>query len=126
LSNADSFIEMLVKQARTILNTMKDLKWLAGKKGKDRGALIERFTANSHSFNVYTYANEQVKQSSEIQGFKDKIHSFSKEFDVARFDFEGEVNEDRVQALYEEILTAYNEMVISLGFEKEIVNVNRF
>ncbi|HWL25832.1 MAG TPA: hypothetical protein VNR38_19130 [Ureibacillus sp.] len=126
MSNADSFIEMLVKQARTILNTMKDLKWLAGKKGKDRGALIERFTANSHSFNVYTYANEQVKQSSEIQGFKDKIHSFSKEFDVARFDFEGEVNEDRVQALYEEILTAYNEMVISLGFEKEIVNVNRF
>lgn len=32
-----------------------------------------RFTANTHSFNVYTYANEDVKQSIEVQTFKEKI-----------------------------------------------------
>lgn len=124
--STNSFHEMLVSQARNILTTMKDLKWVAGKKGKDRGALITRFTANTHSFNVYTYSNEDVKQSSEVQTFKEKIGLFSKEFNAARFDLDGEVDEDRVQDLYEEVLTAYNEMVIALGYDKEIVNPKRF
>ena len=126
MSVTNSFVDMLVKQARTILNTMKDLKWVAGKKGSNRGALIERFTANSHSFNVYTYANEDVKQYTEVQLFKENIILFSKEFDVARFDFDGEVNVDRVQTIYEQVLNSYNEMVISLGFDKEVVNVKIF
>ncbi|CAM5224103.1 putative protein OS=Ureibacillus acetophenoni OX=614649 GN=SAMN05877842_103162 PE=4 SV=1 [Ureibacillus acetophenoni] len=124
--STNSFHEMLVTQARNILTTMKDLKWIAGKKGRDRGALIERFTANTHSFNVYTYANEGVKNSKEIQTFKENIVLYSNEFNVARFDFDGEVDEERVQALYEEVLTAYNDMVIALGYDKEIVNPSRF
>ncbi len=121
-----NFVEMLIRQARTTLNHMKDLKWIASEKGKDRGALIERFTANTHSFNVYTYVNQEVTQIPEVQAFKEKLSLFNNEFNVARFDFEGEVDEDRVHSIYEEGFNAYNDMVIALGFEKEIVNAQRF
>lgn len=126
MSATNDFLEMLIKQSRTILNSMKELKKIAGKKGRNRGALIERFTANSHSFNVYTYANEEIKQSHEVQSFKENILLFSNEFNVARFDFDGEVNENRVEEIYEDVLVSYNEMVTSLGFDKETVNVKRF
>ncbi|BDH61690.1 hypothetical protein MTP04_18200 [Lysinibacillus sp. PLM2] len=123
---SNSFLEMLIQQGRNVLNHMKDLRWVAGKQGKDRTSLIERFTANQHSFNVYTYANEEVKQSAEVKAFQEKVMLFSNEFHAARFDIEGVVDEDKVNILYEEVLAAYNEMVIALGFDKEIVNVNRF
>nr|WP_106778958.1 hypothetical protein [Lysinibacillus timonensis] len=122
----NSFIEMFVQQARNVLNNMKDLQRVVGNGGKKRVSLIERFTANHHSFNVYTYANEEVKQSPEVQVFKEKLTLFNHELNSVRFDIEGEVNEERLKALYEEILNAYNEMVTALGFEKEIVNVKRF
>lgn len=122
MSLTNSFVEMLVQQARNVLNNMNDLKWIAGDKGKDRGALIERFTANTHSFNVYTYANVEVAQIPEVQAFKEKLSLFNKEFNIARFDFQGEVDKDRVQTIYEEVVKAYNDMVISLGFDKEIAD----
>lgn len=42
--------EMIVQQARNVLNSMKDLKRLAHKKGKERSDLFERFLPTNIHF----------------------------------------------------------------------------
>lgn len=118
--------EMIVQQARNVLNSMKDLKRLAHKKGKERSDLFERFFANKHSFQIYSNIDSAIKQLDEVQLFLQKLQSFSSAFEPARYDFEGEVDEALVESTYPEVLEAYNNMVTKLGFEKEIINVKRF
>lgn len=121
-----NFVEMIVQQGQNVLGSMKELKKVATVKGEKRGAFIERFTANLHSFTVYTYADGTIRESKEVSAFKEKLELFSQAFAKARFDFEEEVNKILVNTLYEDILHAYNDMVTALGYEKEAVNVKKF
>lgn len=119
-------VKTLVEQSRNVITIMKDLKKIALVKGEKRAKLIERFTANQHSFNVYTYASEEARHSNEVNIFKEKLNEFNSQFDVARFEYEGDVDGNRVDVLYNEVLEAYNEMVTALGYEMEVVNIKRF
>lgn len=119
MSPTDPMLETVITQAKQIFPAMKDLKRVATKKSKERGDLIAKCTANIHSFNVYTYASETFKNSLEAQTFQKKVNDWINEFNAARFDVEGEVNEQQVKDLYDEVLSSYNEMVSSLGFEHE-------
>lgn len=114
-------VKTLVEQSGNVIKIMKDLKKIAMVKGEKRAKLIERFTANQHSFNVYTYASEEARQSNEVSILKEKLEEFSSQFDAARFEYEGEVDGKRVDELYEEVINAYNDMVTALGYEKEVV-----
>ncbi len=118
--------EMIVQQAGNVLKCMKDLKRLAHKKGKQRSDLFGRFYANKHSFQVYTNIDSSIKESKEVQLFLEKLREFSNAFEPIRYDFDGEVDEAKMESFYPEVLEAYNGMVTVLGFEKEIVNVKRF
>ncbi|MFC5560264.1 hypothetical protein ACFPN4_14530 [Ureibacillus thermophilus] len=121
-----NMVETLVNQSRNVLDLMKQLKKVAGKKGSKRSELIEKFTANQHSFNVYTYASEEARQSKEVDVLKVKLDEFSRQFDAARYEVDGEVNEEQVHVLYQEVLTAYNDMVVALGYENHVVDIKKF
>ncbi|RHW37439.1 hypothetical protein D1B33_07805 [Lysinibacillus yapensis] len=118
--------ETLVQQGKNVLNSMKDLKRLAHKEGRDRFDSFERFNANKHSFQVYSKIDAAVAQMDETQRFLQYMQNFGECFDSIRYDFEGEVDELLVEQRYLPVLEAYNEMVIGLDFEKEIINVKRF
>lgn len=119
MNQSDNMLETVIKQAKHIFPSMKDLKKVASKKGKQRGELIEKCTANVHSFNVYTYASSTFQNSSEAQTFKQNINNWLNEFNGARFDIDGDVNEKKVRKLYDEVVSSYNVMVEALGFEQE-------
>ncbi|MBB5150520.1 MULTISPECIES: hypothetical protein [Ureibacillus] len=121
-----NMVETLVNQSRNVMDLMKQLKKIASVKGKKRTELIEKFTANQHSFNVYTYASEEARQSQQVETLKVKLNEFSSQFDAARYEMDGEVNEEQVNLLYNEVLNAYNEMVIALGYEKEVIDIKKF
>ncbi|QBK26221.1 hypothetical protein [Ureibacillus thermophilus] len=121
-----NMVETLVNQSRNVLDLMKQLKKVAGKKGSKRSELIEKFTANQHSFNVYTYASEEARQSKEVDVLKVKLDEFSRQFDAARYEVDGEVNEEQVHVLYQEVLTAYNDMVVALGYDNHVVDIKKF
>ena len=122
----ENLIEILVKQGKSVLTNMKDLKRLSHKKNKDRAATYERLSANQHSFNVHTYVDPNIGQSNEVQAFKQKLEEFNGIFVGVGTDFEKEVNEELVGPIFEETLVLYNEMVTALGYEREIVNPKRF
>lgn len=119
MSQTDQMLETVIEQAKKIFPEIKDLRRIAGKKGEKRGKLIEKCTAIVHSFNVYTYASPTFQGSDEAQKFKETINSWMDEFKTARFDFDGDVNEEKVNELYDEVIESYNDMVETLGFEKE-------
>jgi len=121
-----NMVETLVNQSRNVLDLMKQLKKVAAKKGSKRSELIEKFTANQHSFNVYTYASEEARQSKEVDILKVKLDEFSRQFDPARYEEDGEVNEEQVHVLYQEVLTAYNDMVVALGYDNHVVDIKKF
>lgn len=119
MSQTDPMLETVIEQAKKIIPEIKDLRRIARKKGEKRGKLIEKCTAIVHSFNVYTYASPTFRDSEQAQKFKETVNTWMDEFKTARFDFDGDVNEEKVNELYDEVLESYNEMVTSLGFEKE-------
>lgn len=121
-----NMVETLINQSRNVLDLMKQLKKVAAKKGSKRSELIEKFTANQHSFNVYTYASEEARQSKEVDILKVKLDEFSRQFDPARYEEDGEVNEEQVLMLYNEVLIAYNDMVVALGYDKHVVDIKKF
>lgn len=118
--------EMIVQQARNVLNQMKDLKRSAHKKGKERSDLFEKFYANKHSFQIHSNIDSAIQQLDEVQLFLQKLQNFSGAFEPVRYNFEGEVDEAQIESSYPEVLEAYNGMVTKLGFEKEIINVKSF
>lgn len=119
MTQSDSMLETVITHAKQIIPSIQDLKRIASKKGTERGQLIEKCTAIIHSFNVYTYSSSTFRESKEAQTFQQKVNDWIYEFKDARFDFEGEVNEQRVIELYDEVVESYNEMVTTLGFEHE-------
>lgn len=121
-----NMVETLVNQSRNVMEIMKQLKKIADKKGRKRTELIEKFTANQHSFNVYTYASEEARQSKEVEILKAKLDEFNSKFDDARYEDDGEVNVEEVEVLYKEVLTAYNDMVVAFGYDKHVIDIKKF
>ncbi|MFC5543136.1 MAG: hypothetical protein C0P75_008185 [Bacilli bacterium] len=121
-----NMVETLINQSQNVMELMKQLKKVASKKGSKRAELIEKFTANHHSFNVYTYASEEARQSKEVDTLKLKLDEFSSQFDAARYEDDGEVNVEQVHVLYKEVLVAYNDMVIALGYDKHVIDIEKF
>lgn len=118
--------EMIVQQAKNVLTSMKDLKRSAKKKGKNRSDLYQRLCANEHSFAVYTYMDAAITQSAEVRAFQQKVELFGADFESIRTNFDAEVDVKHVEIMYEEVFTAYNEMVHALGFANEAVHVKKF
>lgn len=123
---SNELLELVVNQAKNVIVTIKDLKRIAHKKGKDRAKLIEKYKANQHSFKVYTYTNAVLNESEKVNHFKQTLSRFTELFEKAQYEFEEDVNVSDVEVTYEEALHAYNDMVAELGFDKEQVNVKRF
>lgn len=122
----NELLEIVMNQAKNVIMTMKDLKWMAHKKGKDRAKLIEKYKANEHSFKVYTYSNASLNESETVSLFKEALTQFGDPFEKAQYEFEEDVDVSVVETAYEAALHAYNEVVVALGFDKEQVNVKRF
>lgn len=120
--DSNTLVELLAEQGQNVLKSMKDLNRQAKKAGRERTALFERYIANRHSFNVYTYANEELEQKREVQNFQEKLNMFDDPFEEIKTNFDAVIDVKKVQPLYDAVFTAYNEMVIALGFENKIVN----
>lgn len=118
--------EVIVQQGKNVLVSMKNLKRSAKKKGKERSELYHKFCANQHSFAVYTFINSAIEQSVEVQAFQQKLESFSADFEDIRTNFDIEVDVNHVEKTYEEVFTAYNVLVNTLGFADEAVNTKKF
>lgn len=119
MNQTDAMLETVLNQAKQVISCIKDLKYIASDKGQERGKLIEKCTANIHSFNVYTYASETIKNSKEAENFQQKISDWINEFNNARFDVYGDVDVEKVNELYEAVVLSFNEMMTALGYEHE-------
>ena len=108
--------KMLTEQGQNVLACIKDLKRIAKNKGKERSSLYERYCANQHSFNVYTYTDATIGNLTEVQAFKRKMTLFGAVFAGTRTDYEAEIDVQQVEKTYEELVTAYGEMMDKLGF----------
>jgi len=109
----------LVEQGKNTLNSMKELNRRAKKKDKKRSDLYEKFRANQHSFRVYTYVDPEVGQLEEVKIFLDKLQVYAETFTGVDNVFETNVDGKQVDEIYEETITAYNEMTKKLGYEGE-------
>ena len=109
-------IKTIVQQGQNVLVSMQDLKRCAKKKGKERANLYERFCANKHSFDVYTYIDSTIKQLAEVQTFQQKLELFNADFTGVFNNFDQEVDLNHIEATYVEVFTAYEAMVSALGY----------
>ena len=103
-------VELLIQQGQNVLESMKNLKRSAKKKGKERSDLYERFCANEHSFSVYTYIDSEIEQLAEVQDFQGKLELFSVGFTGVTTDFDTELDLKQIEKNYEEVFTAYDAM----------------
>ncbi len=103
-------VELLIQQGQNVLESMKNLKRSAKKKGKERSDLYERFCANEHSFSVYTYIDSEIEQLAEVQDFQEKLELFSVGFTGVTTDFDTELDLKQIEKNYEEVFTAYDAM----------------
>jgi len=103
-------VELLIQQGQNVLESMKNLKRSAKKKGKERSDLYERFCANEHSFSVYTYIDSEIEQLAEVQDFQGKLELFSVGFTGVTTDFDTELDVKQIEKNYEEVFTAYDAM----------------
>jgi len=108
--------KMLAEQGQNVLACIKDLKQIAKNKGKERSGLYERYCANQHSFNVYTYIDATIENLTEVQAFQRKMVLFGAVFAVTRTDYEAEIDMQHVETAYEELVTANDEMMDKLGY----------
>ena len=118
-------LEMMLDQGQNVLASMKDLKRIAEKKSKDRAKVFERFTANQHSFNVYSYIDSEIEQLAEVKAFKEKLEEFNAHFTGVMTDFNKEVAWKQIEATYEETLAAYDSMVNKVGSDDQSVDGKR-
>ncbi|WP_462413496.1 hypothetical protein [Neobacillus sp. Marseille-QA0830] len=108
--------DLLLQQGKNVLTSMKDLLHAADKKGKARSDLYEKFCANLHSFNVYTYMDPSIEQMKEVQIWIQKLESFSAIFAEVSTDFEVKIDVKSVETTYQDILTEFNKLDKVLGF----------
>lgn len=118
--------KILVEQGKGILNSMKTLQKSAKKKGKKRGDYFENFSANERSFIVNTYRDPSLEQLPEIKSFLKKIDAFSEYFLGVNTDFDKIIDVKLAEKAYQEVLSAYNDMVKALSLESETVITNEF
>ncbi|MCP1144750.1 hypothetical protein [Lysinibacillus endophyticus] len=118
--------ELIVQQAKNVLDSAKELRAIAHKSGKKRGSYIQRYTANKHSLQIHTNMDPSIRDSEEMQNLLKNLQSFDAEFNSARYDFEGEVNIDQVETIYPEIVNAYNALVTALDLPNEAVNIKKY
>lgn len=126
MDSTNTALELLVQQAENVLTSLKDLKLGLKKKGKVRFDLYERFCANQHSFDVYTFMDPEIQESAEVTAFKKQLESFREDFAVVRTDLEAVVDIKHAEAAYEEVFANYNVMVNVLGFPDRQVNAKKF
>lgn len=115
--------EVIVEQAKNVLVSMKNLNDDAKKKGKERSDLFEKFCANIHSFDVYTYIDSDIEQLPVVHAFQQKLDLFSADFECVLRDFDSKVDVKHAELMYDEVLTAYNAMVDKLGFPDGTVKI---
>lgn len=107
--------ELLVQQGKNIITSMKDLKRSAKKKGKARFDLYERFCANVHSFDVYTFMDPQFQESPEVVELKKQLELFMEEFNIVRTELNAEVNLKNLDTAYNKITGIYSKIEEALS-----------
>lgn len=122
MDSTNNTIEVLLQQGQNVLESTKDLKRSSKKKGKERADLYEKFCANHHSFNVYTYIDPTIEQLAEIQLFLQKLELFREQFTGVLNNFEKEVNLQHIEKTYAEVLNAYDAMVNALGYSNKALH----
>ncbi|TQR16683.1 hypothetical protein FG382_00520 [Psychrobacillus lasiicapitis] len=108
--------KMVTEQGQNVVACAKELEQLAMKSGKERSNLYERYCANQHSFNVYTYMNSTIEHLAEVQVFQRKIVLFGAVFVDTRIDYEAEVNAQQATKAYEDLAVALQELRNALQF----------
>ncbi|GHH99091.1 hypothetical protein AM1BK_26340 [Neobacillus kokaensis] len=108
-------LELVKQQGENILKSMNELKRRAKKKGRERFDQYEKLSANRHSFTVYTFIDSKIEQAKSVQLFQQKLDLFDNEFDEIRTNFEADVDLKAIEATYQEVVTAYNEMIININ-----------
>ncbi|WP_084797972.1 hypothetical protein [Neobacillus mesonae] len=108
-------LELIKQQGENVLKSMNELKRNAKEKGRERLDLYEKFSANRHSFTIYTYMDSKLDQAKTIQLFQQKLDLFDNEFDEIRTNFEADVDINAIEAAYQEVVAVYNEMVIIIN-----------
>lgn len=106
--------KMVEEQGQNVLACAKELVQIARKTGKERTDLFERYCANQHSFNVYTYINASIENLEEVQLFQRKIVLVGSAFVETRTDYEAEVDVQQAEITYEVLITAFHEMTNAL------------
>ena len=96
------------------------------KKIKNVLTSIKNFARTIISFAVYTFIDSAIGQSAEVQAFQQKLDLFSEDFAGITTNFDTVVDMKHVEETYEDVFTAYNEMVHALGFADKAVNAKRF
>ncbi|WP_042455516.1 hypothetical protein [Neobacillus dielmonensis] len=107
--------ELLLQQGKNVLASMKDLLNGAKKKGKARADLYEKFCANLHSFNVYTYMDPSIEQMGEVQAIIQKLEAFSAVFAEVSTDIEASIDVKSIEHTYQDILKEFNQIEKFLG-----------
>jgi hypothetical protein len=115
MDSTNKLFEVIVQQGQNVLASMKDLKLSAKQKGKERADKYERFGANQHSFEVYTYIDSAIEQLAEVQEFQHKLGLFYADFTGVFTNYDIEVDLNHIEITYEEVITAYDAMVNALN-----------
>ncbi|MFJ8064567.1 hypothetical protein ACIQYS_08040 [Psychrobacillus sp. NPDC096426] len=108
--------KLVADQGQNVLACAKELEQITTKTGKERSDLYERYCANQHSFNVYTYMNSTIESLKEVHVFQRKVALFGAVFAGTRTDYEAEVNAQQAETTYEELAVAAHEMIHALQF----------
>lgn len=111
--------EILVNQGKNTIKSMKELNRRAGKNGKERSELYEKFRANEHAFRVYTYVNEALEQSKEVKTFLKDLELYGEIFIGVDTELETTVNVKAAEEVFHHVVNSYNKMASYLGYEQE-------
>lgn len=103
-------VKLLIQQGENVLNSLKDFKQMAKKKGAQRAELYERYCANLHSFNVYTYIDSDLEELAEVQDFQSKSEQISDACKNVTVDHETKLDIKQLEHDYQEILASYEAM----------------
>ena len=106
---------MVAEQGQNVVACAKELERITKKTGKKRSDLFERYCANQHSFNVYTYMNTTIENLTEVKEFQRKVALFGAVFVGTRTDYEAEVDAQQAETTYGELVAALLEMINALS-----------
>jgi len=111
--------KMVAEQGQNVIACAKELEQISMKTGKERSDLFERYCANQHSFNVYTYMNSTIENLTEVEVFQRKTASFGAVFVGTRTDYEAVVNAQQAETTYGDLVTSLHEMINALQLFKK-------